>query len=165
MPRLFVAVWPPDDLLDRLADAERPRDQGVTWMPQEHLHVTLRFLGEADVDEVVARLDAVPLPAATAVVGPAIDVMRERTLVLPVAGVDDLAAVVQHALRGVGTEPERRRFVGHMTMARLSRTARPDRSVGRRFDACFDVDEVALVHSTLTPTGSIYDTVTTWPTH
>jgi RNA 2',3'-cyclic 3'-phosphodiesterase len=59
MTRLFVAIWPPDDVLERLADVERPKDQGVKWVPPENLHITLRFLGDADVDEVTARLDDV----------------------------------------------------------------------------------------------------------
>ncbi|HSL74214.1 MAG TPA: RNA 2',3'-cyclic phosphodiesterase [Ilumatobacteraceae bacterium] len=165
MTRLFVAVWPPDDVLEQLADMERPKDPGVAWVPLENLHVTLRFLGEADIDEVTARLDDVPLPAATAVVGPAFDLLGERSLITPVAGVDDLAAVVQQAVRGLGTERERRRFQGHITVARLARRARPARSAGRRFDATFDVTEVALVASTLQPSGAVYETVATWPTH
>ena len=164
MTRLFVAVWPPDDVLDRLADVERPKDQGVKWVPQESLHITLRFLGDADIDEVSARLDEVHFPAATAVVGPAFDLLGERSLISPVAGVDELAAVVQQALRGLGTEPERRRFQGHITVARLARRARPNRSAGRRFDATFEVTEVALVASTLTEAGAVYDTVAIWPT-
>jgi RNA 2',3'-cyclic 3'-phosphodiesterase len=164
MTRLFVAIWPPDDLLELLADVERPRDPGVKWLPPENLHVTLRFLGDADEDDVVERLDAVLLPAATAVVGPAFDLRSERSIMLPVAGLDDLAVVVDSALHGVGTANERRRFVGHLTMARLARQARPERSVGRRFDAEFEVHEVALVASTLTDAGSIYETVRTWPT-
>jgi 2'-5' RNA ligase len=165
MTRLFVAIWPPHDVLDALADVERPRDQGVKWVPQENLHVTLRFLGDADVDDVIARLDDVNLPAATAVVGPAFDLLGERSLVSPVAGVDDLAAVVRQALRGLGTERERPRFQGHITVARLARRARPHRSAGRRFHASFDVTEVALVASTLRDTGAVYETVATWPTH
>jgi 2'-5' RNA ligase len=164
MTRLFVAIWPPDDLLDQLADIDRPKDQGVRWLPLENLHVTLRFLGDADEDEVIERLDAELLPAATAVVGPAFDLRAERSIMLPVSGVNDLAAVVDRAVRGLGTANERRRFVGHLTMARLRRGARPERSVGRRFSARFDVQEVALVASTLTETGSIYETVGTWPT-
>lgn len=164
MTRLFLAIWPPDDVLDRLADMERPKDQGVRWVPQENLHITLRFLGDADETEVVDRLDEVLLPAATAVVGPAFDLLGERSLITPVAGVDDLAAVVQRAVRGLGTEPERRRFQGHITVARLGRNARPRRSAGRRFDATFDVTEVALVESTLRDTGAVYETVATWPT-
>ncbi len=164
MSRLFLAIWPPDEVLDRLADMERPKDQGVKWVPQENLHITLRFLGDADEAEVVDRLDEVLLPAATAVVGPAFDLLGERSLITPVTGVDELAAVVQQAVRGLGTEPERRRFQGHITVARLARNARPRRSAGRRFDATFDVTEVALVESTLRDTGAVYDTVATWPT-
>lgn len=165
MARLFVAIWPPDDVLDRLADIERPKDQGVKWVPQENLHVTLRFLGEADETEVASRLDETLLPAATAVVGPAFDVLGERSLISPVAGVDELAQVVRQALRGVGTEPERTRFQGHLTLARLARNARPRRSAGRLFVASFEVHEIALVASTLHDTGAVYDTVATWKTH
>jgi 2'-5' RNA ligase len=164
MARLFVAIWPPDDVLDLLADMDRPKDQGVKWVPQENLHITLRFLGDADIDDVIDRLDQVLLPAATAVVGPAFDLLGERSLISPVAGVDELAAVVQQALRGLGTERERKRFLGHITVARLARRARPDRSAGRRLDATFDVTEVALVASTLHDTGAVYETVATWPT-
>ncbi|MGB0112969.1 MAG: RNA 2',3'-cyclic phosphodiesterase, partial [Ilumatobacteraceae bacterium] len=148
MTRLFVAIWPPDDVLVHLQDLERPKDQGVRWMPIENLHITLRFLGDADVDEVGGRLDDVTLPHATARVGPANDVFAERSLILPVTGVDELASVVTRTVRGLGTERERPRFLGHITLARLARHARPDRSVGSRFAAEFDVDEVALVAST-----------------
>ncbi len=164
MTRLFVAIWPPEELLERLADIERPKDPGVKWVPQDNLHITLRFLGDADVDEVVERLDDVLLPRTNAALGPALDLRAERSIVLPVAGVDDLAEVVEQAVRGVGTANERRRFVGHLTLARLAKRARPDRSVGRLFDASFEVDEIALVASTLTERGSIYETVETWAT-
>ena len=75
---------------------------------------------------------------------------------LPVAGVDDLAEVIEQAVRGVGTANERRRFLGHLTLARLGKRARPHRSVGRLFDASFEVGEIALVASSLTDTGSVY---------
>jgi len=162
--RLFVAIWPPEELLERLADMERPKDPGVKWVRPENLHVTLRFLGDADVDEAIERLDDVILPKATAVLGPALDLRAERSIMLPVAGIDDLAGVVEQAMRGVGTANERRRFVGHLTLARLAKRARPDRSVGRLFEASFEVGEVALVASTLADGGSVYETVETWPT-
>ena len=164
MTRLFVAVWPPAELRDRLADLERPRDRGVRWVDAENLHVTLRYLGDADEAEVIERLVGVELPRVTAVFGPAVDVLAERSLILPVAGVDELAAVVGAALRGLGTRRPPRRFVGHLTLAKLARGARPDRCVGRRFDAAADIDDVALVASTLTPERAVYETVVTFPT-
>jgi 2'-5' RNA ligase len=33
------------------------------------------------------------------------------------------------------------------------------------FEASFEVDEVALVASTLTDSGAVYETVTAWSTH
>lgn len=163
MTRLFVAVWPPEEFLDLLADQERPKDQGVKWVRPENLHVTLRFLGDVDEDEVIDRLVDLLVPEGIATVGPAFDVLAERSLVLPVAGLDEIAAVVAQAVRGLGSQRERRRFVGHLTVARLARRARPDRSVGQRFEASFQVDEVALVASALTDAGAIYETVATFP--
>jgi len=162
--RLFVAVWPPAGVLDALGDIERPKDQGVKWVPRQNLHLTLRFLGDADADAVVARLSGIELPAATVTLGPAFDLLTERSLLVPAAGLDELAEVVRRALHGLGTEPERRRFLGHLTVARLARGARPARSAGRRFDATFEVTEIALVASTLQPTGAEYETIATWPT-
>lgn len=164
MTRLFVAVWPPDDLLDRLADLERPRDRGVRWVPRENLHVTLRFLGDADEDDAIERLDAVTLPAADLALGPAVDVLSDHSLVIPVAGADELAGRVTRALRGIGTARQPRHFVGHLTVARLARGARPARAAGARFEGSFRAEQVSLVASTLTEAGAVYDTVASWPT-
>jgi 2'-5' RNA ligase len=161
--RLFVAVWPPDELLDALSDLERPRDQGVRWLPTENLHVTLRFLGDADVGEVTDALARATWRATTAAAGPAIDTLADHSLVLPVDGVDELAETATRATRGLGTAGERRRFHGHLTVARLARRARPARALGMAFAARFEVDEVALVSSTLTPDGAHYETLATWP--
>jgi 2'-5' RNA ligase len=35
--------------------------------------------------------------------------------------------------------------------------------VGQRFDAAFDVGEIAMVASTLQPDGAEYETLATWP--
>lgn len=164
MSRLFVAVWPPDEVLAGLADVERPRDQGVKWVPPENLHLTLHFLGDADEDEVAEQLADTDLPAAVVALGPAFDVWRERSLVVPASGLDDLAAEVRRATRGLGTEQPRRRFSGHLTVARLARRARPQRAAGLRFEARFDVREVALVASSLRDTGAEYETLAAWPT-
>jgi len=164
MSRLFVAVWPPEDVLAGLADVERPRDQGVKWVPPENLHLTLRFLGDADEDEVAERLADTVLPATDVSLGPAFDVWWERSLVLPADGLDELATAVHRATRGLGTERVRRRFAGHLTVARLARRARPRRAAGLRFEADFRVDEVALVASTLRDSGAEYETLATWPT-
>jgi RNA 2',3'-cyclic 3'-phosphodiesterase len=161
--RLFVAVWPSEEVLEELDDLPRPRDPGVRWVPRENQHITLRFLGDADEDEVAAQLEHAVLPAAVARLGPAVDVLAERTLMVPVGGLDELAEAVQRHTRGLGTSRPRR-FVGHLSVARLARGARPERSVGLRVEATFAVEEVALVASTLHERGAEYETLRRWPT-
>ena len=134
-------------------------------LPRENLHVTLRFLGDADVDEVIGssrRPDAAGerrrCSARRSICAPS------GRSSCPSPASTSSRSVVERAVRGVGTANERRRFVGHLTLARLGKKARPDRSVGRLFEASFEVGEIALVASTLTERGSIYETVETWPT-
>jgi len=72
--RLFVAVVPPGDVLDRLAALRRPPRPGVRWTRREQWHVTLRFLGEVDesaVPALVAALDAAPLAGGSPAAAPA----------------------------------------------------------------------------------------------
>ncbi len=162
MARLFVAIWPPDEVLDALGDLPQPRDQGVRWVDRDKRHITLRFFRDADADALIDALDHAELPSATAHLGPSIDVLGERSLVVPVDGVDDLATAVDRTTRRESSSA--RRFYGHLTVARLARRARPHRSVGLRFSASFAVDRVALVHSDLQPDGAVYETLAEWPT-
>ena len=163
MPRLFVAAWPPAEVVDRLHALPRPSDANVRWVPAEQWHVTLRFLGEADTDEVASRLARVELPRVTAVVGPEVRRLGRGMLVVPVAGVDELSAVVHRATDGLGQPPEQRGFRGHLTLARRRRDA-PLPIVGEAVSAAFDVDEVLLVQSDLGERGAAYTTVGRWPT-
>jgi 2'-5' RNA ligase len=163
MARLFVAIWPPEDVVEVLMGLHRKDLRGVRFVVPENWHVTLRFLGEADPAAVAAALDGVALGPADARLGPAVDVVAERALVVPVAGVDDLAHAVVAATADIGDPPPRRRFVGHLTLARVKRHARLPASIGEPVSAAFDVTEVALVESRLHPDRARYETLDTWP--
>ena len=93
-------------------------DRGVRFVKPENWHVTLRFLGEAHPDDVVDALAGTPFEPATARLGPGVDLLFDRMLVVPVAGVDDLARAVITRTASIG-EPPRKRFVGHLTLARV----------------------------------------------
>jgi 2'-5' RNA ligase len=99
---------------------------------------------------------------AVARLGPGVDVMNERALVVPVSGVDDLAAAVVAATGDLG-EPARKRFVGHLTLAKVKAHAPMPRVLGALVQAEWQVEEVALVQSRLDPAGARYSTVATWP--
>jgi RNA 2',3'-cyclic 3'-phosphodiesterase len=157
MPRLFVCAWPPAEVGEQLAMLTRPVTIGVRWVAREHWHVTLRFIGEAAVDHVVADLAAAPLPRVTARAGPAIDTFGGRQVVVPVGGVDALARAVRAATSTIG-EHDPRPFRGHLTLARVRRNE-PTPLLGVAFDASFVIDSVDLVVSDNRRDGPVYTPV------
>lgn len=163
MGRAFVAVWPPPAVTDALAALPRPAVEGVRWVPEENLHVTLRFLGDADHEEVADRLRQASLPAATAALGPTVTMLGRHVVVVPVAGVDPLAAAVRAATEGLGEAP-RRRFSGHVTLARCRRDDAGREVCGAAVQLEFPVGEVTVVTSETHPDGARYTRRATVPT-
>lgn len=161
MARLFVALWPPDDVAEELRTLARKDQRGVRFVRPENWHITLRFLGESHPDAVSDALDGAPFLATRARLGPAVDVLAERALVVPVAGVDELAATVTERTRHIG-EPPRQRFSAHLTVARVKRSVPMPRTLGSLVSAEFAVEEIALVQSRLHPDGARYETLRTW---
>ena len=104
MSRLFVAVWPPDHVVDSLLGLHRKDEREARFIAPENWHVTMRFLGEAEPDAVCEALDRADFLTTVARMGPAVDVIHERVLVAPIAGVDELAATVASATRDVCSE-------------------------------------------------------------
>jgi 2'-5' RNA ligase len=162
MPRLFVAAWPDAATCDALDALPRPGERDVRWVRPANWHVTLRFLGDVDAGEVIERCGEAEFPSAVARLGPAVERLDRRQIVVPVDGVDDVARAVRAATDGLG-ERARRPFRGHLTIART----KPDVAssvLGTAIDVTFDVDEIALVASDLTPNGAVYTTMATFPT-
>jgi hypothetical protein len=94
-----VATWPPAEVVAALAAMERPEIDGVRWSLPQQWMVKLRPLGYVE-DRVVpplrdvleAELDGAPTADCT--LGPATRRLGGDWLDAPVAGLDELAAVV-----------------------------------------------------------------------
>jgi RNA 2',3'-cyclic 3'-phosphodiesterase len=160
--RLFVALWPPAEVLDQIEALPRQDRPGVRWTTRDQWHVTLRFLGSADVEVVEPALRALRHPPVQAVIGGRVGRLGTSALVVPVAGVDSLAAAVLEATVSAVPVPAGRdeRFVGHLTLAWLKGT-RVDGLVDCLIDATWSADEVALVESVLGSGPATYRTVAT----
>ena len=111
MARLFFAVWPPDEVVDELTALRRKDQRGVRFVRPENWHITLRFLGEAEPGRVIDAMDRWRCAPARVILGPAVDVLADRMLVIPAAGLETVADEVTKRTRAIG-EPPRRRFVG-----------------------------------------------------
>jgi 2'-5' RNA ligase len=174
MARLFTALdIPPavhDDLmaLRDAVEAEGGLD-GVRWVPSANLHVTLRFIGEADREQAFAYAEALEGVDARAFQAQAEGLAvfpsrrRPRVIVARVGPAEAITAVyeaVDAALQAAGLAPEDRAFSPHVTLARL-KDADAD-AVGQVLDAHdvrtdpFFVDHVTLYESTRTPQGAAY---------
>jgi 2'-5' RNA ligase len=166
--RLFVAVWPPPEVVDRLAGLPRPEVTGLRWSTPDQWHVTLRFLGEVEGDErdrldhALAAVDLAALGTVTAVAGPATDRFGTHVLHVPVAGLDPLAAAVLAATADVGEPSDPQPFHAHLTLARArSRGRGVDLRMltGQLFSARWVVTELTLVSSRTRPQGAAYEVV------
>ncbi len=130
MPRLFTGLEVPPDVADGLA-LMRGGILGARWIEPQDYHVTLRFLG--DIDEGTARelammLATVRRPPVTLTLG-SLDVFggdKPRALVARIAPSSQLAemqAEQERLVRRVGLPAEKRKFVPHITLARLRDTS------------------------------------------
>src|SRR5581483_4134637 len=116
MPRLFVAVELPAAAAAELARMQPPPADGVRLIEPHQMHVTLHFLGEADVGRVAAALAAVPaavLPLTVEGVGQfpsAAGVVILWAGVRPSPALLGLHAAVAAALAGEGFRPQARAY-------------------------------------------------------
>src|SRR3954468_2887593 len=161
--RLFVAVRPPDDVVELVANLPRPDGTPARWTTHDQWHVTLRFLGNVDDPApVVDALDALrgSLAPAEVTLGPRAGVLGHQIVYLPVAGLDVLATAVIDATRTFGEPPQTRRFKGHLTLARTKGSLVNRSSLD--LSAAWTVDRLELIRSHLGRGPATYETLATF---
>jgi 2'-5' RNA ligase len=161
--RLFVGVWPPGEVMRRLADLPRPALRRLRWTTEPQWHVTLAFLGEVDpaqLDPLTEALSAAArsLSGPVAVrAGPVVERLGRGVLCVGLYGLDQVASAVGRAAAPFSPEPPGKTFRGHLTLARgVGRSVVPAGAAGAPFEARWTVDAVSLVCSELRPDGAVY---------
>jgi|TARA_R100000049_G_scaffold5031_1_gene12939 2'-5' RNA ligase len=175
MHRLFVALRPPPDIRDPLIDTMEGVE-GARWQSDEQLHLTLRFVGEADTaqaNDLVSALEAVRAPRFTLQLrglGTFERKGRTRALWAKVDESEPLAILhrrVERACRAAGLAPETRKFVPHVTIARVNASTGPIggwlATHGRLALPPWPVDAFHLYESRLEPGGAHYEPVVDFP--
>lgn len=136
MYRLFVSVELPDDVKATLARMAGDVP-GARWLEPDELHLTVRFIGEVDgvlFEDVLTALEEVqvaPFTLTLRSVGHFPPRGEPRILWAGLERSPELTALhnkVESALVRAGVEPEPRKFLPHVTLARLRGT--PVRAVG-----------------------------------
>jgi 2'-5' RNA ligase len=158
-------------VVEMLLGLDRPAVAQLRWTTEPQWHVTLRFLGEVEDPEPVARalrdvrdrLGRRSVHDVRAALGPTTAWFPGRqVLQVPVGGLDALAHAVQEVTAPWTGPVDDRRFSGHVTLARArGRAGGPASLAGASLAATWRVRSFELVSSILGSGGSRYDTVDT----
>lgn len=170
MQRLFIALMIPEPQRSQLALLQAGLE-GARWTPPDKFHLTLRFIGEVDeptaqdIGNILAGLDVKNFQVHLNGIGVFDPGNRPRSIW---AGVKDPAPLqalhekCNQALRRVNIMEERRKYLPHVSLARLV-DPHPDRLIqflqgNGNFDVPpFWADQFYLIRSHLTRHGAAYE--------
>ncbi|MBI4275201.1 MAG: RNA 2',3'-cyclic phosphodiesterase [Rhizobiales bacterium] len=126
MPRLFTGLEIPSVIGQNLA-LLRGGLPGARWIDPENYHLTLRFIGDVDAmiaREIASMLEQVKRKALELRLDglSSFGGRKPRAVVAAISQTQpllDLQAEHERLMQRVGLEPEGRRYIPHVTLARL----------------------------------------------
>jgi len=134
MPRLFTGLEIPRDVGFALA-LKRGGLHGARWIDPKNYHITLRYIGDVDyqtANEVAGALErftaAEPLAIRLTHLG-VFGGNKPRALYAGLAAneaLNRLQAAQERVLQQIGLPPDGRKFVPHVSLARLRNTSARD---------------------------------------
>lgn len=175
--RCFVAVEIEDEIRARLAEAQQAVAAAgghVRWSAPENLHVTLKFMGDIDEENVGAACTIVQHVAAAhdafavevAGLGAFPNARRPRVVL---AYVDDptntlaaMALALDEQMIAVGAARDGRPFRPHLTLGRVKSSrglAELSAALAKHEATAFggqSITQISLVRSDLRPSGAVY---------
>ena len=175
MPRLFTALEIPRDAALSLS-LLRGGLPGARWIDVENYHLTLRFIGDVEghvADEIANALDRVHRPAfslALSGVG-AFGSKKPHSIWAGATASPDLAALqgeIERICQRIGVAADPRKFVPHVTLARLKNSNPIDvahylSARGNFSTAPFKVGRFVLMSSRDSVGGGPYIVEEAWP--
>jgi 2'-5' RNA ligase len=126
MPRLFTGIEIPAAVREQLSYL-RGGLPGARWIDPDNYHLTLRFVGDVDMniaEEIAASLARVNRPAFTLALSHmgTLGTRKPHAVVVKPSNSPallELQAEHERAMQRIGLPPETRKFTPHVTLARL----------------------------------------------
>ena len=178
--RAFIAIEIPPEIRQKLDEIESVLKSAsrapVKWVEPDSIHLTLKFLGDTDVNKVDTIIEALGsvLPSIPAprleVKGLGVFPSPHRTQVVwaglggDMKGLTAQQQAVEDVMEPFGFRREKRRFSPHLTLGRVrDRATQSERqelgslATGTSFDGgSFNGSPIHLIKSVLTRQGPIY---------
>jgi 2'-5' RNA ligase len=186
--RLFIAARLPEEIKSALAEAQARlrsplREAPVRWTRRDQLHLTLRFLGNVQPQQVEALIAAgqracrefAPLRLRAAAVGFFPNDRFPRVIWAGARDSEDRLALLQRAVQEATqqfcSEPPDHRFIGHVTLGRIKDLKRAEtvalvRAASALAHGCFGewiATELELMRSELSSTGAEHAPLANFP--
>jgi 2'-5' RNA ligase len=171
--RTFVAVEIPENITSSIRELQQGlKDYGVDmrWVRPENIHVTLKFLGNVDANDIdkisgaiyitTDGVASISLKARGIGVFPGIK--RPRILWVGFTGQLEslmrLQQTLDENLKAMGFPKEKRPFKGHLTIGRINNKIFVDalRAFSHFESETFIADKIILFKSELKPQGAVY---------
>lgn len=170
--RLFIALACPPlgkipELLSTLNDAARGPGSGIRVVPEQNLHITLKFLGSlasSSIGDIAATLDQIILttrPFDITLVGTGVFKDAFWLGIRPCDVLTELSSIINQRLAPRGFVSETRPFIPHLTVARLAHNSdisrlTPLQQWQHETWGSLAVEAVHLYQSTTMPNGVQY---------
>ena len=181
--RAFIGIGLPGELkseISGISSSLSTRTSGVRWVPQENLHITLKFLGDVNetiIPDIQAILDQVarrhmPITCRFGGLGVFPDPGRPKIIWLGVEKGSDRLSELADELNGelarLGFKSELRGYTPHLTLGRVrpgARTTQLKKLLGSEEDktcrlsnshGLLNINMLLLQKSILTSKGAIY---------
>lgn len=177
--RTFIAVDIPEEIRSKIGSLHKELNiDGLKLVDPSLVHLTLKFLGDTPgtkIDEVCRVLDTIEtgaLDMRMQGMGVFPNLKNPRVVWIGFEGDSKLRRIVEFIedeLSAIGFSRERKKFTSHLTIARVKRAGKRERSLIADFvrdNANIDlgkilVDKIKLKKSVLTPRGPIYTDIFT----
>ncbi len=178
--RLFIAIGIDETIAQKIksliADLKGSL-QGVRWVREDGIHITLKFLGEIDKiksEEVILSLEQISSRyAAMSISISQLGKFPERGIprVIWLGAQEDtgilkkLSADIEEEMEKIGFEKEKREFKPHVTLGRVKRYREAGKSIPINWSdkeisfGSFWAEHIFLMKSTLRPDGARYEKI------
>ncbi len=178
--RCFIAIEMPEPIQNQLVHIQgtlQKHIQKASWVKLGNIHLTLKFLGDVDPDDLESIREAIEavtnrhrsFSLHIGGVGAFPNLARPRVIWAGVKiGAERVSALAQDinvALSHCGFALDTKKFNPHLTIARLKERIdlRPYTNQYRQYDRIqgtgMTVDAISLIQSQLHPNGAIYSTL------